>query len=273
MTKETIDAVTKFEQRGSPVSAIVPENSPSDIVMAAIQKNYEPAFIEKMMDLQERHERNIAKKAHFEAVADFKAEAPPVKKDKWNDWFKSWYTGLGQLLDTYNPHLGKHGLSLSFPTPAQDEKSMTVECRLAHRLGHVESVSMTGPIDQAAVGKESGKRSRNALQDIKSTFTYLRGATCEAILGVAGTEGTQDDDGNAAGKNAEYISTDQVTEINDLIKETGANRLKFFAVAKTDSTEKILQSAYPMLIKQLKDRQDKLLKEKQAKTREPGQEG
>ena len=76
---------------------------------------------------------------------------------------------------------------------------MTVECRLAHRMGHTESISMTAPIDQAAVGKSSGERSRNPIQDIKSTFTYLRSATCEAILGVAGTEGTINDDGNGSG--------------------------------------------------------------------------
>ena len=69
------------------------------------------------------HEDNIAKKAFFAAKADFKAEAPRVKKDKYNSFFKSNYTSLGNLLDTYNPVLGKHGLSISFPTPQQTDVS------------------------------------------------------------------------------------------------------------------------------------------------------
>jgi len=169
------------------------------IIFEAMKKNFTPEQIEKMMDLAERNQKNIARQAFFEALANFKAEAPPVKKDKFNKFFNSHYTSLGNLLDTYNPALGKHGLSISHPTPNQTDKTMTVECRLAHRLGHTESVSMTAPIDQAAIGKSSGERSRNPIQDIKSTFTYLRSATCEAILGVAGTEGTVDDDGNSAG--------------------------------------------------------------------------
>lgn len=176
------------------------DTQPAAVVMAAIQKGMDPAFIEKMLDLQERHEKNEARKAYYEAVANFKAMAPKVKKDKYNKFFDSWYTSLGNLLDTYNPCLGKHGLSVSFPTPAQTETTMTVECQLAHRMGHTDSISITAPIDQAAIGKASGQRSRTPIQDIKSTFTYLRSATCEAILGVSGTEASAgDDNGNSTG--------------------------------------------------------------------------
>jgi len=197
-TNEKLQVVDKrFKESESPnlpVSA-----SPNAVVMMAMQKGYTPELIEKMMALSERNDANEARKAYFEAVAAFKAEAPPVKKDKYNTFFKSNYTSLGNLLGTYNPVLGRHGLSVSFPTPEQTETSMTVECRLAHRMGHIEAITMTAPIDKAAIGKQSGERSRNPLQDIKSTFTYLRSATCEAILGVAGTEGTIDDDGNGSG--------------------------------------------------------------------------
>ena len=174
--------------------------SPNAVVIMAMQKGYTPELIEKMMALQERNDANEARKAFFEAVANFKSEAPRVKKDKFNSFFKSNYTSLGNLLDTYNPVLGKHGLSISFPpVPQQEPKTLTVEGRLSHRLGHAESITMSAPVDQAAVGKQSGERSRNPIQDIRSTFTYLRSMICEALLGVAGTEGTVDDDGNGSG--------------------------------------------------------------------------
>jgi len=220
------------------------QTMPTDVIMAAIQKGYTPEFIERMMSLQERFEANNARKAFFESVALFKAEAPRVKKDMHNKYFDSWYTSLGNLLNTYNPVLGKHGLSLSFPTPAQTDKTMTVECKLSHKKGHFETISMTSPIDQAAIGKVSGQRSRNPIQDIKSTFTYLRSATCEAILGVSGTEASAfDDDGNTAA-GIEYITLDMQTEINDLIKSTKADKAKVLKYLKSESVEKILLSDY-----------------------------
>ena len=197
----------RFKESESPNLPVTIDSNA--IIFEAMKKNFTPEQIEKMMDLAERNQKNIARQAFFEALANFKAEAPPVKKDKFNKFFSSHYTSLGNLLDTYNPVLGKHGLSISHPTPNQTDKTMTVECRLAHRLGHTESVSMTAPIDQAAVGRVSGERSRNPIQDIKSTFTYLRSATCEAILGVAGTEGTVDDDGNIAGGNGKMTAYEQ----------------------------------------------------------------
>ncbi|MFH2075438.1 MAG: ERF family protein, partial [Pseudomonadota bacterium] len=227
-------------------------------VMLAMQKGYSPEFIEKMMTLQERFEKNEARKAFFDALANFKAEAPPVKKDAFNRQFNSWYTSLGMLLDTYGPVLGKHGLSVSFPPKQEDEKSMTVECRLSHRLGHTESLSMTGPIDTAPIGKESGRAARNPLQNIKSTFTYLRSATCEAILGVAGTEATENDDGNWAG--TQFITTDQAKEIDKKIKEVDADRIKFFAYMGAASVEAILATDYNKAMTALK------AKEKSAKT-------
>ena len=231
----------------------------NDIVLMAMQKNYSPEFIEKMMELAERNQRNIARQAFFEAFAQFKEGAPPVKKDKYNAFFKSHYTSLGNLLDTYNPVLGRHGLSLQFPTPKQDEKTMTVECRLSHRLGHTEVVSMTGPIDVAAIGKHSGERSRNPMQDLKSTFTYLRAATCEAILGVAGTEGTFDNDGNSAGGGPEYIDEKQRSTIVDMISNRWENpetrkiaEDRFLKFMKVEKVEDILKKDFKKAIEALK---------------------
>jgi len=177
----------------------VQDSSPNAVVMRAMNKGYPPEFIEKIMGLQERFEANEARKAYFESLAEFRKIAPPVRKDKYNKYFDSHYTSLGNLLETYNPVLGSVGLSPSFSTPEQTDKTMRVECRLSHQMGHSESIGISAPIDQAAVGKVSGQRSRNPIQDIKSTFTYLRSATFEAILGVSGTEASSDDDGNSAG--------------------------------------------------------------------------
>ena len=260
-----METQTEYEltEKQAPLPAIATTN---DVIMAAVQRGYEPAFVEKMMDLAERFEKNEARKAFFEALASFKLEAPKVKKDKRNPNFNSYYTSLGNLLETYNPYLAKHGLSASFPTPQQTDKTVTGECRLSHRMGHSESVSITVPIDQAAIGKASGQRSRNAIQDIKSTFTYLRSVTFEAILGVAGTEASLDDDGNSAAGN-EFITEAQAKEINDLLKKTGADVPKFLKYAGAETVDTIPAKAYKKVIIALKQ------KAKKKSERVPGEEG
>lgn len=219
--------------------------SPNAVVLMALRKNYDPALIEKLMDLAERAERNQARRDFFEAFAAFKAEAPPVKKDKYNKFFDSWYTSLGNLLDTYNPILGKVGLSVSFPTPEQTDKSMTGVCRLSHKSGHYEEMKITAPIDQAAVGKVSGQKSRNPIQDIKSTFTYLRSATCEGVLGVSGTEASAiDDDGNSAGRPEEFITEKQLSTIIDLINAKEVDEILFCEYMKVEKVEEILSKDF-----------------------------
>jgi len=257
--------IQKFESRA------VQENSTETFLVEAIRQKYDPDIIREMMQLQRELKADLAKEAFFEAVAAFKTEAPKVKKDKHNTFFDSWYTSLGCLLDTYNPILGRFGLSLSFPSPVQTDKSMTAECRLSHRWGHSESAKMTGPIDIAAVGKQSGQRSRNPIQDVKSTFTYLRAVTCEAVLGVAGTEGTLDDDGNAADVGTEFITKEQAEEITELIKSCGKQSEwilgKILGLAKAETVDTILQTDFDGLV----DWANKA--KKKIDSRDPGEEG
>lgn len=241
---KVIDRRTPFEKETN-------GKSQQDVLALAIQKNYAPEFIEKMMELQEKHERREAEKAFYKAKADFKKEAPAVKKDKYNKFFESWYTSLGNLLDTYNPFLGKHGLSISYK-PETTESNMTLTGVLSHRMGHSESISFAAPIDKAAVGKQSGQRSRNAIQDVKSTFTYLRSAVTEALLGVAGTEASSiDDDGNAAG-NIEYINEKQLSTIVDMINAKEVNQTTFCKWLKAEAPEYILSKDYNKAIAALK---------------------
>lgn len=231
------------------------ESNMNQILVSAINKNYPPEFIEKMMDLEIRHQKEVARRAYFDALAKFNAEAPPVKKDKYNKFFDSWYTSLGLLLDTYKPILGKYGLTPSFPVNEQTDKTMTVACRLTHGMGHSEELPLTAPIDQAAIGKQSGQRSRNPIQDVKSTYTYLRSATLEGILGVAGTEATVNDDGNSAGSKIEYITTDQCTEIEDLINDTyksDAKKQQWLDYMKVSAVHEIPAKKYKMALNSLK---------------------
>ena len=68
---------------------------------------------------------------------------------------------------------------------------MSVTCRITHRMGHSEEVSMS------AFKDDSGKK--NAIQQVASAITYLQRYTLLAATGLA-THEQQDDDGAATGQ-------------------------------------------------------------------------
>jgi len=209
----------------------------------AMQKNYDPAFIEKMMDLQERNDTKVAKQAYIGAMAEFKANLPTVIKDKENKQYSSMYVSESALLNTINPELSKHGLSATFSFPETEGNTMKVTCTITHKAGYGESVTLPGPIDTSG--------SKNPLQQVKSTVTYLRKATFEAITGIATSDPIADDDGNSSGS-VEYISIDQQTEINDAIAElyTDGGK-KFMEFLKVESVETLPAKRYKETISAL----------------------
>ena len=253
---EVVTDVQKFNDRGDAEVPVVQGDSPNAVVMMAMRQNYTPELIEKMMDLAERNERNVAKRAYVKAIAEFKKNAPLVHKDKENTHFKSYYASKGAIVNTIAPAMAEYGLTHRWEIE-QPDGLVKVTCVLTHDSGHSESSTMQGPPDQ------SGGGSKNPIQQIKSTRTYLQVATFEDVTGTASSDDS-DDDGNKAGKDPEYINTDQVTVINDLIKETGANKKLFLRWAKAESVETILATKYQFA--------EDELNRKKANLRQPGDE-
>lgn len=249
-----IDSVKVNDKRmtiseDTPLAPIQQDGEPINKILAlAIQQGAPLEQLEKWMILKRKHDDDEAKKAFFKAVSAFKREEIRIKKDKINSQFNSPYSSLGNLLESVNPFLGKHGLSARF-VPSQSDKMITVECVLSHELGHTESVTLSAPPDT------SGGNSKNPIQQIKSTFTYLRSATFEAVTGLAGTEASLDDDGNAAGHQVEYISEDQQIEINDLLNnayKTEVKKTQWLKYMQADSVETIPATKYDKAINSFK---------------------
>ena len=158
------------------------EDEPSGLIRLAIEKGADLATIEKLMDLQERYEAGNARKAYTAAMAGFKQEAPAVmiKGDRANFGAgKAAYTyaNLGSIAQEISALLGKYSLSASWET-AQDEKGLVVvSCHITHVAGHRETVTLKGPSDTSG--------SKNPIQAIGSTVTYLQRYTLLAVLGLA----------------------------------------------------------------------------------------
>lgn len=144
-----------------------------------------------MVNAADTLERQKAHTAAMVALA-LDLEHVDLKKDRTNDDFGNGYISIGKLVNTMAPLLAKHGLSASWDIDQSKGSEITVSAILAHQLGHSTRASITVPRDI------DGRK--NDLQAIKSSLTYARSMTYEAVCGLASTEASVDNDGNGAGR-------------------------------------------------------------------------
>lgn len=168
--------------------------TPMDMIRIAVQQNADLDKVSKLMDLQERWEKNEARKAFNEAFAKFKAEAVSVIKNKTvtgGPLSGKTYAELFSVVDAVTPVLSRHGLAASWHMSKDEKDWLEVTCTLKHVLGHSEAVSMGGPPDTGGA--------KNAIQARASAVSYLQRYTLKAICGVA----EKDDDTNGGGSKIE----------------------------------------------------------------------
>ena len=222
------EIVPRPENAASPPPSI----TPMELLDRALAQGAAIEVIEKFMGMQERHERNQARRAFDAAIADAKAEIPVIIKNRQVGFDARkpgaartdyWHEDLAEIARTIDPILGRHGLGYRFRTTSLPNEPIVVTCILFHRDGHSEENTLTGPRD------ESGNK--NSLQAIGSTQTYLQRYTLRAALGLASA---RDDDGKAAGAPAGVITAEQVEEIKRETADFSITRmqkvLEYFAI-------------------------------------------
>lgn len=215
------------------VERSVTQITPMELLRVSVERGDDLARIEKLMDLERAWKADKAKEAFNLALSEFKKVPLVITKDKENSQYskdgkKAMYTSLGNLVNTVNAAMAPFGLSANWEI--DQTQGIRVTCVLTHTLGHSKSVGLGGPPDTSGA--------KNPLQQIKSTITYLQAATFQAVTGVVAQDANMDDDGN--GSDAEYISADQVTVINDKIAEAKTNRAQFLSWLKVDAVESIV---------------------------------
>lgn len=189
--QKVVVADTPYSKREAlPVPAgPLPGNLMQALAIAAADPRMEIAKVERLWAMHKEMTALAAKQAFVAAMSAFKADPPAVYKDKTNTQYGSRYTSIGNLVNTTNTALSPHGLSANWIV--EQAEAIQVTCVLTHQQGHSVSCSMKGPADT------SGQK--NPLQQIKSTVTYLKIATFEAVTGMASSEANADDDGNGNG--------------------------------------------------------------------------
>lgn len=138
--------------------------------------------LERMLAMKERIDAQNARIEFAGALADARAQIPPIMKDATVDFTSAkgrthykheTLAGIAKVID---PILSQHGLSYRFRTD-QGNGGVRVTCIIAHASGHCEETSLACAPD--------GSGSKNPFQAVGSAVTYLQRYTLKAALGLS----------------------------------------------------------------------------------------
>jgi hypothetical protein len=229
-------------------TSLVPMEPMTPMVMLdrAVASGASVEVMEKLMGLQERWEKNQARKAFDNAMAAAKAEIPVITKNREVDFTSAKgrtnykHEDLAGIARQVDPILTKHGLSYRYRTSSLPNEPVTVTCIVSHRDGHSEENTL------AAGRDETGNK--NSIQAVGSTITYLQRYTLKAALGLAAAG---DDDGKAANI-GQRVTQEQADAIRDLLESEGKSKPAFLKWAKVAKIEDIAADVYDSCVLAIK---------------------
>lgn len=227
------------------------DDDPAALISAAIAKGADLKDVEKLLELRERFEANEAKKAYFRAMAAFKENPPKIVKDKKVNYktekgtVNYRHASLFGAVERITAELSKHGLSVSWGTQ-QAELRIGVTTKITHVLGFSQETTLFASADNSG--------SKNAIQAIGSTVSYLQRYGLFAILGLAARD--MDDDG-ASSQVVEYVDEKQIAIIEEYISSTKADRKAVLDYMGVESVDLIPKSQYQKVINAFKVKESK----------------
>lgn len=165
--------------------------TPDQLLALAVDKDLDIDKLAKLMELQDRYNKEQARKAFFRALAAFQSECPEIRKTKGGADLghqgkpSYFYAPLGDIDRQIKGPLKKFGLTKKWEFGVTEKNEILCTFIATHIDGHSESTTLTGPPD------DSGKK--NPLQANNSAVSYLMRYTLIAGLGI--TTADQDIDG------------------------------------------------------------------------------
>jgi ERF superfamily len=190
--------------------------TPLEMVARAVNMGATPDTLERLLAMQERWEKNEARKAFNQAIAKARGEIKPI--------FKSSEVRMGAGRPAYRyetlddierevvPALSKHGLSYRWGTKVPETRPdmIIVTCRVEHKDGWFEENSLAGPTDTSGA--------KNPIQAVGSALTYLCRYSLKAALGLSATT---DDDGADLRELEELVTEMELAQLKRRIEEVG----------------------------------------------------
>jgi hypothetical protein len=159
--------------------------TPMELIQRASAAGASIEQMQQLFELKLRVEADEARKAFNQAMANFKKSPPRINKNmnKKAGNIELHYASLDNVVDTITPALSAVGIRHEWKVK-QDNALIAVTCILSHTDGHREETTIS------AVADTSG--SKNSIQAIASTVTYLQRYTLLAATGMAAA-GTDSD--------------------------------------------------------------------------------
>lgn len=213
--------------------------NPLVLLQSAIDRGVNPEQLSKLMDLQERWERNQAESVYADAITGFQSECPPIKKSK------AAKNSAGGTLYSYAPYdtmrmilqplLTKWKIVISFDTIYRDDvKAVDVICRV--RVGIVEKTT-TVRISVSEPGKIT-----NAGQMDNGAVTLGKRSAFVAALDIICTD--SDVDNRPEQVEDGPITPEQVEVIERLMEERAVTPGRFLVWLGVEDTPDIMQSQF-----------------------------
>lgn len=212
--------------------------TPMAMIDRALSSGATPETLEKLLALQERWDRNEARKAYNAAIAAAKAEIRPIIKNQSASFGAGKtaydYEDLMAIASMVDPILNRNGLSYRY-TSKVEAGQVTVGCVVFHTLGHSEETPLSAPADTSG--------SKNAVQAIGSSVTYLQRYTLKLALGLVATK---DDDAHKASQTdlAIGLTAEQAQELQQLIDDSGSDEPKMLAYVGAQSLHEMTIAQY-----------------------------
>lgn len=160
------------------------QDEATQLISQAIDKNVDVATMERLLAMRRELRGEKAKEVFDEAMANFQAHCPVIEKKKvaGSGNFSYNYAPLEYIVEKVKSLISENGFSYTFDTK-QEEGSMTVYCKVKHKLGHMEVSEFQLAIDKSA--------RMNTSQQYGAALTYgKRYAFMDAFGIVVGGEDT-----------------------------------------------------------------------------------
>lgn len=157
--------------------------TPMTLLDKALDKDLDIEKLERFFALVKEWNAKESEKAFYDSLAEFQFKIPKIEK-KSKAYHGSPYADLATIIEKIKTPLQEHGFSIQWGLGQSDGK-INITSILSHVGGHQTRTTMVAAAD--------GSGSKNSIQAIGSTQTYLQRYTLIANLGL--TTADTDDDG------------------------------------------------------------------------------
>lgn len=256
-----MSTVKNLEQKNSStedvkVMALQPANSSAIPVMnpliAMIERvARDPSIdldrLERLIEMRNRESALDAEGAFNESMGQIQLEITPIARDSYNPQTRSKYASYFAVDKAIRPIYGKHGFSVSFDEDVSPLPDHIRVLALVSKGRHTRKSHYDLPIVTTGM---KGNVMMTPTHAKAAAVSYAKRYLVGMIFNLSTGE---DDDGNGASM-GELIGDQQLSQLEEMATEVGANMAAFCKLLKVESLEKLPARQFDSAIALLKSK-------------------